>query len=238
MKSNLSTSIRLATLGLTAATAMAVSHSAMAEVEVSASAGVASAYLWRGVNLGNGAAAVFGDITASMGGAYATVWGSSGDSATGYEYDLIAGYAMEVGDFSVDVGVANYIYPSNAGLDSVGDLSEVYVNIGFGPVTFTIMDNVAGGTDYEYYALSAENGAFSALLGYHDVEDETVVGTESVDEDFTHLDISYAYNDSLSFTLSKIIALDEDNNANKSGALAGDQDDDLQFVVSYSLPIK
>ena len=81
MKSNLSTSIRLATLGLTAATAMAVSHSAMAEVEVSASAGVASAYLWRGVNLGNGAAAVFGDITASMGGAYATVWGSSGDSA-------------------------------------------------------------------------------------------------------------------------------------------------------------
>jgi len=239
MKSLLSSSVRLATLGLTAATAMAVSHSAVAEVEVSASAGVASAYLFRGVDQGPGQGAIFGDLTASMGGSYASVWATSGTGGS-TEYDLIIGHSLDVGDFTVDVGAVNYMYPADDSADSFGDSSEVYVNVSLGVVTLSFVDNVAGATDYEYYSISAEHGAFSAVLGYSDTEDKAVFGTEKVDLDYTHLDLSYAYNDSLSFTVSQIVDLDEDNNGNRSGALTGADalDDDLLFVVSYSLPIK
>ena len=262
MKSTISKAVRLATLGLTAAGAMAVSQTTMADVDVSASAGVASAYLFRGVDLGDGNAAVFGDITASAGGAYASVWASSGDAELGSEYDLILGYGMEMGDFSVDAGVVNYLYPSDDASDSIGDFSEVYLNIGFGAVGFSYSDNVAGGNGYEYYALSAEHGSFSAVLGYADIQDKAEFLGEKADADYTHLDITYAYNDNLSFTISKVVDFDDDLDANNSGNLeaaataadvatgggstaAADQfsdltfiDDDLLFVVSYSLPIK
>ena len=47
--------------------------------------------------------------------------------------------------------------------------------------------------------------------------------------------LSYQYNDNLSFTLSKVIAQDEV----KVGGVTFDknQEDDLFFVVNYSLPI-
>jgi len=237
MKSTISKAVRLATLGLTAAGAMAVSQTTMAEVDVSASAGVASAYLFRGVDLGDGNAAVFGDITASSGGAYASIWASSGDGSSGSEYDLILGYGMEMGDFSVDAGVVNYVYPSNDDYDSIGQFTEVYVNLGFKMVGFSYYNNVSdqtkaheiGAEGYEYYTLSGELGSFSALVGYSDSEEES---GSKVDLDYTHIDLSYAYNDNLSFTASKIVDFDDDSTPN------ADIDDDLLFVVSYSLPIK
>ncbi|MBV1919380.1 MAG: TorF family putative porin [Pseudomonadales bacterium] len=229
MKSTISKAVRLATLGLTVAGAMAISQTTMAEVDVSASAGVASAYLFRGVDLGAGNAAVFGDITASAGGAYASVWASSGDAVLGSEYDLILGYGIEMGDFSIDAGVVNYLYPSDGASDSIGDFSEVYLNIGFGAVGFSYVDNVAGGSGYEYYTLSGDVGSFSALVGYADSEEAS---GSKVDLDYTHIDLSYAYNDNLSFTASKIVDFDDDSTPNAA------IDDDLLFVVSYSLPIK
>jgi len=254
MKSTISKAVRLATLGLTAAGAMAVSQTTMAEVDVSASAGVASAYLFRGVDLGNGNGAVFGDITASSGGAYASVWASSGDASLGSEYDLILGYSMEMGDFTIDAGVVNYLYPSDDASDSIGDFSEVYLNIGFGAVGFSYSDNVAGDNGYEYYALSAEHGSFSAVLGYADKQDKAEFNGEKASTDYTHFDMTYAYNDNLSFTISKVIDFDRDLDANEAfssddyDALSADLkaeydgltfiDDDLLFVVSYSLPIK
>lgn len=254
MKSTLSTAIRFATLGLTAATAMSVSTSAVADVDVSASAGVASSYLFRGKDLGNGNGAIFGDITASAGGAYASVWASSGDSSAGTEYDLIAGYSLDVGPIALNAGVVNYVYPGDSANDSFGDFSEVFVEASFEMVTVSYWDNVAGDTDFEYYSVSAEHGAFSAVLGYADVEDDVEVGDEDYSLDYTHLDISYAYNDNLSFTVSKMIDFEKDLNANNqldsdeiAALSAEDQatynsltfiDDDLLFVVSYSMPIK
>ncbi len=237
MRSTISKAVRLATLGLTAAGAMAISQTTMAEVDVSASAGVASAYLFRGVDLGAGNAAVFGDITASAGGAYASVWASSGDAGLGSEYDLILGYGLEMDDFSVDAGVVNYVYPSNDDYDSIGQLTEVYVNLGFKMIGFSYYNNVSdqakgnaiGSEGYEYYSLSGDVGSFSALVGYADPEE---VSGSKVDLDYTHIDLSYAYNDNLSFTASKIVDFDDDSTPN-----AG-IDDDLLFVVSYSLPIK
>jgi uncharacterized protein (TIGR02001 family) len=67
---------------------LAAVSTAQAEVEVSASATVASMYLWRGKDLGNGAAAVSGDLTVSASGAYAGVWTSSGDTSWGWAMAL------------------------------------------------------------------------------------------------------------------------------------------------------
>jgi len=81
---------------LAAAMTMGAMAPAMAE-GLGASAGVASMYLWRGQDLGDGSAAVWGDINYKVAGAYAGVWASSGDSGAGSEYDLYAGYGMELG---------------------------------------------------------------------------------------------------------------------------------------------
>lgn len=199
-----------------ALTAGAISAAPVAMAETSASVAVASTYLWRGYDLGSGTPAVSGDITVSEGGFYAGVWGSSGDTTAGTEYDLYAGWGTEIEGVSIDLSVWNYIYPTGDGeTPGFADLSEVILGIGFGPVSFTYYDNVAGGSGYEYYTLGAEMGSFSATLGMHDNPEG---------EDPVHLDVSYAYNDNLSFTLSQIIEDEEEG-------------DDLKFVVSYSLPL-
>ncbi|WP_101758494.1 TorF family putative porin [Oceanicoccus sp. KOV_DT_Chl] len=207
------------------ATAVAASTFAapavMAEVEVAASVAVASSYLWRGQDLGDGSPAVSGDLVASMGGLYGGIWGSSGDDTAGNEYDLFVGYGAEFGEVSVDLSVWNYVYPDGGVRDdNFGDLSEAILSVGFGPVSVTYYDNIAGGSGYTYLTVGAEFGAFSFTVGQTDNEDS--------DDDYTHFDIGYAYNDNVSFTFSQVV--DEDD--------AGNVDDDLNFVVSYSLPIQ
>lgn len=215
---------------LVATSVMAAALSApSAHAELSASAGVASTYLWRGYDLGSGTPAVFGDLKYSASGFYTGIWGSSGDTSAGTEYDLFAGYGTSFGEddfFSVDISVWNYVYPTGPGyLDDettaeleetdFGDLTDVVLSLGVGPVAFTYYDNVAGATSYEYYTLGGSFSAFSLLVGMHDNPEG---------EDPVHLNLSYAYNDNLSFTFSQFVA-DEP------------EDDDLKFVVSYSIPI-
>lgn len=201
--------------------------------ELAASAGVASMYLFRGIDMGDGSAAVYGDLVYSVGGAYVGVWGTSGDSTLGNEYDLIAGYNGEVGGFSYGIGVINYNY-SDAGLrdgvlgeddDTTGELTELVATLGYGPVSAAYYDNVAGLSGYEYYTLSGTMDKFTLLAGMHDYQDE--------DADMTHVDLRFAYNDRLSFTLSKVV---DDDSEDESAGIDG-YDDDLKFVVSYSLPI-
>jgi uncharacterized protein (TIGR02001 family) len=203
----------LATSIIAASAVTGFSNSAMAEVEIAGSATVASTYLWRGYDLGSGTPAVSGDVVASAGGAYGGVWVSSGDTATGTEYDLFAGYGLTSGDFSIDLSVWNYVYPTGGSGLGFSDLTEVILSVGFGPVSVAYYDNVAGGSGYEYYTVSGEAGKFSATVGMHD----NVTG-----DDPTHLTVNYAYNDSFTLTASQFVS-DEPTG------------DDLQFVVSYSL---
>ncbi len=211
--------------GSVAAVAMASSglllSSQAAAVEVGASAAVASTYLWRGYDLGSGTPAVSGDINVSGGGAYAGVWASSGDTAWGSEYDLYAGYGMEFSGVTIDLSVWNYNYPTGEGLGNLqeldfADLTDVVLSIGVGPFSLGYYDNVAGASGYEYWTLGADAGQFSFLVGKHD---------NATGEDPVHLNITYAYNDNLSFTVSKFI---DDEPAY----------DDAKIVVSYSLPIE
>ena len=204
------------------------------QAEVSASAGVASSYLWRGQNLSNGAAVVSGSLDyGHESGAYAGAWVSSGDAALGTEYDLYVGFAGEAGDLSYDVGYVSYIYPSQNeeavavagnGIDStadeLGDVSDLYLNLSFAGVDFTTNFSDNGG-DYVYNTLGYGMGSVSGLIGVStDLEDD---GKGA----YTHIDLSYAYNDNVSFTVSKMVAQSSGN----SGASP-------EFVVSYSLPIE
>ncbi|WP_269620199.1 TorF family putative porin [Zhongshania sp. BJYM1] len=214
---------------------------APASAELSASAGVASSYLWRGYDLSGsgGTPAVYGDISYSMSGFYAGVWASSGDTSFGTEYDLFAGYGMEVGGVSFDLNFTNYVYPGTgaATLDGeadFGDFSEVIFSVGVGSFGASIYKQIAGvNEDYMYFTLSYDIGQFSFLYGMHDgLTDGTVVNGKTLDgETESHINVTYSYNDNLSFTLSQFV--DGEDNVN---AFAGGEDD-LKFVVSYSLPI-
>ncbi|WP_430460831.1 TorF family putative porin [Thalassolituus sp. LLYu03] len=221
---------------------LAAVHTAQAEVEVSASATVSSMYLWRGMDLGNGSPAVSGDLSVSASGAYAGVWTSSGDSSLGNEYDLYVGYGAEMGDFSVDVSVWTYVYPSanafpyanmadddvDAGVDTRGntfDYSDAIISLGYAGASFTYYMPVGAESndDYSYFTLGYGMDAYSVTLGHAD---------DGADNDYTHLDVGYAYNDNLSFTFSKVIDQSADLDKGEEGV-----DEDLKVVVSYSLPI-
>ena len=207
------------------ATALLGSFALPAAAEVSASASVATSYLWRGYDLGSGTPAASADIGVSAeSGLYAGLWVSSGDTTAGTEYDVFAGYAGEAGDLSYDVSLVSYVYPTGINSDTdgtIGDFMEVIVGLGYGPVSLTYYDNIAGDTggyaaseDYTYVTLGLDIENFSFLIGTHDFDPG----------DATHFDVSYAYNDNLSFTLS---ILDVD----------GADDPEPTFVASYSIPI-
>jgi hypothetical protein len=231
---NLSKAIAL--VGAMTASTAAFADGHESAVEVSASAGVATSYLFRGAELGQGSAMVYGDIGVSAAGAYAGVWIASGDAALGTEYDLFVGYGGEVGGLSYDINLTNYVYPTGTaaaaadlttgevelgradGGDDLFDFTEVILSLGYAGASFTYIDTVAGGQD-KYYALGYEAGAISATVGITDKADETA--------DYTHVDVTYAYSDNLSFTASKIV--DEDTD--------GTNDDDLNLVATYSLPL-
>lgn len=197
--------------------------------ELSASVGVANMYLWRGMDVGNGDPAVFGDITASYRGAYASVWATSGDATAGQEYDLILGYGATYGGFSFDISAVSYVYPRFSSPDvpeqrnDIGDWVEAIVTLGYGPVSVSYFETIEAadhgysyGKDYSYFSTTATFGPIGILIGRHDMEDDNPV----------HLDLSYAYNDRLSFTISKFVA-DEDN-----------IEHDTNFLVSYTLPLE
>lgn len=206
-----------------AASALTAGSAAMAGADgkLSASATVSNMYLWRGLDLGQGSAAVSGDLIYSMAGAYGGVWMSSGDSALGQEYDIFAGYNAKLGDVTLDLSLWNYNYSDLDRIDdTTGELSEVVLSVSAYGASVSILDNVAGAPGYYYYTLGYGYDAFSAKLGIHSFDND--------DNNMTHLDLSYAYNDNLSFTVSKVV--DEE--------VEGTYDNDAIFQLSYKLPIK
>jgi hypothetical protein len=157
---------------------------APAAVALDASASIATSYLWRGTELGNGDAALAVDLSGSTGALSYGLWVSSGDS-TSTEYDIYASYSGSAGDLGYSIGYASYNYPSTGiGFD---DSAEYIYGLSYGPASITVFDNTD--TDYEYTVIGYEAGAYSFAYGD--------------DESMTHFDVSYAVNDSLSVTVSK-----------------------------------
>lgn len=216
------------TLSKAIAIASLVSASALtaqvAQAEVSASAAVSNMYLWRGTDLSgpSGVPAVSGDLSYSMGGAYAGVWASSGDTTNGNEYDLYVGYGLEAGGVSIDASVWTYIYPTASGnANSEGDLTELVLGLGYGDASFTLYETLTGNSsDYRYMTLGYGMGDVSATVG--------ISTSDAAASDYTHVDVSYAATENLSFTYSQVVAQDVDGTVDDSGKVA----------LTLSLPIK
>jgi len=229
----------LATSVVASALAMsAYAPLAAAEAELDASVAVANMYYWRGLDLGAGDPALIGDVNVSASGFYAGLWASSGDAALGTEWDFYAGYGFEVGGFSVDLNYTTYMYPStpyvydeeseevSGGPLGFNDVADVAVTLGYAPseaVSFSLMHRVGtsdlGDDDYTYSTLSASFGSFSVLYGVHADDSGTYDG-------LSHLDLTYSYNENLSFTLGKLV-----------DDVDGAYNDELKFVVKLTLPL-
>ncbi|TVZ41220.1 uncharacterized protein (TIGR02001 family) [Alteromonadaceae bacterium 2753L.S.0a.02] len=211
---------------LAGAVAASLAVSAMAPVanaEVSGSVGIASSYLWRGIDLGagSGTPAVSGDLNYSASGFYLGTWMSSGDASLGTEYDLYIGYGNSIGEmFSFDISLWSYQYPTAVDDDGeeaspdIGKLMEGVLALGFGPVTATYYHGVEDLEDYWYATLDASFSSFNIKYGQHE-------------DDMAHVDLTYSYNDNLAFTISQVV-----NNPDDA------YNDDTNLVVSYSLPIE
>lgn len=210
-----------------------------AYAEVAASVGVANMYYWRGLDLGRGDPALIGDVNVSANGAYAGLWASSGDIVSGTEYDFYAGYKFSADKFFVDLNYTTYMYPSVSGqadsavddVENYGfhDIADVAVTLGLTPaedLSFKFMHRIGiadilGDAEYTYTTVSGTFSKFTALVGMH--SDDT-----GVYDGLTHLDLSYAYNSKLTFTLGKVIDQGEDDFYN----------DELKLIVTLSLPIE
>ena len=184
-------------------------------------------YFWRGVDLTEGNAQVFGSLDyAHSTGLYAGVWGSS--EIGGSEYDLYAGYAGSLGDFSYDIAYVDYNYPNSSTYtqDEYRDFQEVILNLGFAGFSAA---GYFGVGDYGRGDDSVDNEDNYYTLGYSYDKYGVTVGTwdfEADDSNYTHVDLSYALTDELGFTVSKIVDSEAGNM---------DDNDDTLFVVTYAL---
>lgn len=199
----------------------------IASAEVSSSATLASMYLWRGQDISASAPVVSGDITYSHeSGAYASLWISSiggigtdgGDLVYSTEADYTIGFAGEAGDLGYDVGYYIYTYPET-GEDLSDAGAEVYLGLSYGDFGFKGFFDAKDDKTYNYYTFSYGIGSFSAMIGMNDDDDDTA--------DYTHLDLTYAATDSLSFTVSDVVSKDS----------SVETPDNILYMIAYSLPI-
>jgi uncharacterized protein (TIGR02001 family) len=194
------------TIKTTAALSVLVASGVMSSVasaELTGNVGVTSNYIWRGVTQSADEAAVSGGIDyAHDSGFYAGAW-TSNLSGSQYELDLYAGFGGEAGQMSYDLGVIQYMYPVDDEVEA--DFTEVYGNVGFGPVTAGVAYTVAKEADVD-----DENDIYYSLAGDFPVGEETSVGVlfgsydfdSEAAEDYTHVQLSVSKGD-FTFALDK-----------------------------------
>lgn len=195
---------------LTAAAVLAVPALAptTASAEVGYNASVASMYLWRGQDVSEGPTISGGIDYSHESGLYASAWTSSALTAD-YEQDVWAGYAGESGDFSYDVSYWLIYYPQTAG----APIEEIAVGLGYKDFSLGL---TSGDEGYLYTTLGYEVGSVSLTYG---------MSTNDASQDYSHIDVSYAATDELSFTVSQ---------ASDDGAGVAEK---TLILMSYSLPI-
>lgn len=210
---------------LAAAVAGGAMFSTTAAADVSASAAVSSLYLWRGLNLGGGTPVVSGSLDYShSSGLFAGVWGSSAGPDS--EIDLYAGYAYSSDAFGFKVTGYDYSYPRAANTPTFteeGAKHEVVLSVSASGFFADAIIGLGDFKDGNYYDVGYTMGKFTGKVGMTDAED-----LAGPDTDYTHADLTYAYNERLSFTVSGIVDQGD----------AGTIDPDALFVVTYTLPLE
>jgi len=138
------------------------------DMSISGDIGVYSQYLWRGMKQTAGASSVQGDLNLDTGtGVSANVWFASLNSNS-TEFDFTVDYSGEMSDVSYSVGGIAYTYLNNAAANA----NELYVGLGYGPISATYYYAVSGSWKKNSYidvALGHSMGGFdlSADFGFY-----------------------------------------------------------------------
>ena len=209
---------------------------------LSANVSVTNNYIWRGLTQTENEAAVQGGIDwASDGGFYVGTWVSNvnyGPSDVySYEHDIYAGYAFSAGGLDFDIGYLYYNYDKEADFD----FGEVYGTIGFGGFSFGlwVLTNTEAdegpGQDFsagKTYYVSADYGfelrdglELGFHIGYHDGD---------FAEAFNGSDGGY-YDYNVSLSKGGFGFMITDTNVDGPAADGGYDNDQVKFVVSYSV---
>ena len=131
-----------------------------AVAETSYNVGYVSEYYYRGIYQKNSSASAGVDF--EEGGMYVGAW--TADVGEGLEYDLYAGYGMEVGDVSLGIGYTGYFYTD----DWDETYQEVNLSAGYGPVSIGYSigeydgqfdDSMPAGQDYGFLQIDIDLGA-------------------------------------------------------------------------------
>jgi len=223
-----------------------------AHAELTALAGVASGYYWRGLQVSSGAQ-VWGELTYTTDmGFYGDLWASSEGFGVGPEYDLSAGWAGKLGDLGINVGAVTYVYAMDPYMQNCsgplclddndpGDFSDVYVKLSYGPAFVNIYHNIALMQGQDFINAGFTYDKFTFAVGYQKFEDEAqlVAGGYSVppvDEvDYTYAEVTYAATKNLSIIVSGII--DDNGDLQYVGVPSKADTNRTKVIVSYSLPI-
>lgn len=196
--------------------------------ETSATISASNMYLYRGVNLSAANPQIAGSLDyAHNSGLYAGIWGSSEGASESPEYDIYAGYSVELGGISLDANITDYNYPETEGEEKLGDYSELILSAGYTQdkmgAELKIIDGLEGATTglggYYYTALTGSYDKVSVTWGSYAVD---ALNTDL--PEYQHIDIGFAFNDEVSFTLSKITDTDQ-------GAI---EDSDELFAVTWT----
>lgn len=205
----------------------------VAQAELSANANISSSYLFRGSELGSGTPLFSGEISYEFRGIYGTAWIASGDDSLGTEVDLLVGYNFNWRDLFAEVGVISYLYPSGGtqntqaiirqrNVRDLGELSEFYIGASISFIEAYYYDNISGDSDYSYFSLAGSiSDSARVVLGYHS-------NAASSKDNYGHVDVTYAFNDSLSFTVSR--RFNEGDNARLGY-------NDTIYVATYTFPL-
>ncbi|NCF45777.1 MAG: hypothetical protein GWP70_13305 [Proteobacteria bacterium] len=127
----------------------------VATADVSYNVGYVSEYYYRGIYQAQSSASA--GIDYEEGGFYVGAW--SADVGKGLEYDIYAGYGMDIGELSVGVGYTGYYYTD----DWDGTYEEVNLSAAYGPVSIGYSigehDEDVGTSDYTFLDVSIDLGA-------------------------------------------------------------------------------
>jgi uncharacterized protein (TIGR02001 family) len=234
-----------------AITVAALAAAVPSQAEVTANAGIANNYIWRGLTQSINEAVVSGGLDyAHESGFYAGTWAANvsydSDDVYSYEHDMYFGFGGGEGAISYDIGYLYYNYDSQAGFD----FGEVYGSIGYGNFSFgvSLLANAepdeAPGQDFGFaeasyisadYVWPLESGTEIGFhIGYHD--GDFVEAFNGVTDGYLDYNISVS-KDGFSFMVTTTnLGFDDDNDGLEDYASMAPRDNDnVKFVASYGI---
>jgi uncharacterized protein (TIGR02001 family) len=159
-----------------ATTALAADPKAPApDFELSGNVAVVSDYRFRGFSETDRKAAFQGGFDlAHKSGFYIGNWNSNVKYAsTSLEIDVYAGYATELNDISLDVGLLKYYYPGNT--ENL-NTTEAYVGLGYGPLSYKYSRTMS---DYRFGTSNQKGAAYHDLSLEVSLNDQITVGAHA-----------------------------------------------------------